>query len=277
MKLLLETCASVIAELERLDPASLIAARARGVLDGISAPRTAKPAGGRPIQVDRDQEIARLYGEGLSGPEVANRVGCSYKTVLNALERCGVARRARGTRYSPRKATVSNQDRIERIRTMRAEGLTLKEIGAREKITGERVRQLCGKAGIDTSKRPLTEHEKALVAQYLAGDSLHIVAEAGGLSTGVVARLLALAGEKPRPAPKLRNRHPHTLVNAERAAQLYASGLTMAAIAKHVGLANASSVYRLLAIAGVKLSRKNRAHLRPSPTQESIPPQARAM
>lgn len=275
-RVLLDTLATVIAELERLDPASLVAARAQGVLEGFRA----APLGtrgsvkiGRPKKAatDSDFEMARLYSDGLTVERVAKHMGVSTGTVRAALRRTGTPAR----KWRPLGAAgiqKHNEERVERIREMRAIGQTLEEIAAVECITRERVRQLCVKAGIDTQQRPLTPEEAAAVQLYLDGASLDLAAERLGRSAHGMRSLLFRAGHKPRPAPKLRQRSPETIAKAERACEMYRAGFSTPEIAAKLQLRAQPMVYRLLAIGGVKPDRHRKgvrvsARKRPEPAR----------
>lgn len=78
----------------------------------------------------RDKEILELHGAGLSGVEIARRLGCSPPTVSQALRRAGVPRSNGGR---PRKSE-EGRHRVKRWRAVRwylEDGLSQREIAAR--------------------------------------------------------------------------------------------------------------------------------------------------
>ena len=277
--ILRDTLASVLAELERLDPKSLIAARAHGVLlmaGGTEQPQSkgGRRKGWRKAASGTDRAIAASYVDGLTADECAEKHGTSKPTVYAALKRVGTPRRAPGRKLSGKSGTLSpaNEQRLERMNDMRAKGMTLEEIGAAERITRERVRQIFAKAGIPTTgdERPLTAEQKAAVARYVAGDGLEVTAGSLGVSPYTMRGLISKAGYTVRPSMR-QARQPKTIADAERAAQMYRSGCTCQQIADTLGLKAGSQVYRLLGIAGVKPSRHSRAHLVLNGATASVP------
>jgi transposase len=122
------------------------------------------------------------------------------------------------------------------------------------------VRQWFKEAGVSTRRPELRADELAIVADYLSGTSLDLTASKASVSTYVVRRLVARAGHTLRPAKKNARRNPETVAKAERAAQLYATGMKAREIAAELGLCAPEMVYRLLAIAGVKPKRQHAAH-----------------
>lgn len=267
--ILRDTLASVLVELERLDPQSLVAARAQGVLAAFApperpAPYRKPPKSHRPLIIkQRDQDIADAYSSGLTMKQVADKLGCGHHVVQYTLKKLNAPTRKPGTTWSPSKVTVANEARIERIREMRAQGKTLEEIGAVERVTRERIRQLCVKAGIATPRPELSPVELEAVARYVAGDSLELAASSISRSTHSMKRMIAQAGHSIRPAPKQRNLNARTIQNAERVAALYQQGLTCREIAERVGFKKPEQIYRLLAIAGLKANRQ-RYHVVPA-------------
>jgi hypothetical protein len=99
----------------------------------------------------------------------------------------------------------------------------------------------------------VTTAAKDLERQGIERDGRHFHVHPGTLRNWIIR-----AGEKVRPSPKTTKRHPQTIANAERAAQLYQRGLTTREIATAVGLSKPEMIYRLLAIAGVRPTRQRK-------------------
>jgi len=267
-----QTALRLLAETERLEPDNPIAAMARTIFE-CAADEGVKPSGRRPGGANatvRDKRALRkmqklaeyrraaeLYQTGLSLVDVGKALGHSPGWVSSALLHLDVATRPQG----PRGPNHGTQDlaRIERLRAMRADGLTLEQMGAAEQITRERVRQLCAVNGIDTSPNTdLDERQLQAVEAYMAGDSLELVAQTFEVGTSAVRNWLLKAGHVPR-RRSTRRPSPKTKADASKAAQLYRQGVKGVAIAAELGLPHPEMIYRLLAIAGVRPNRNHGA------------------
>jgi hypothetical protein len=231
-----DTIEQLASELERFDPASIVAARCRGLL----MIREMSPMTGdrhpRSKSAEEDDRIASLYLAGGSLESAALEVARSTEFVKKALARRDIAPRKIGAAQSSG-LKLKNVGRIERIRQMRAEGKTLEEIGTAEKVTRERVRQICVRNGIDTSAdgRPLRPEEQAAVDDYVAGESLNTVSEQHGFTLTKLKDLILRSGNTVRQTRRIPGHTPETLARAERAAQLYAEGKTTDAIGEAIG------------------------------------------
>jgi DNA-binding CsgD family transcriptional regulator len=261
--LLRETVARLIAEIERLDPTNMEAAKASGVMSALELVRVPSPIVRTPKPprqpTDRDRAIAAKYGAGATLLEVAAEFKVARNTARDAIVRCGVSIRSQGQRHSSKDSRPN--PKLARMIELRSTGMNLSEIGAAVGLTRERVRQVFVKAGIPTTQAdaPLTEAEKRCVEMYLSGDSLSVAAEHNGLSENRARAIILRSGHKLRRA----NRKGHseeTLAKAQRAATLYNAGWVNRRIAEELGLPKPEMVYRLLAIAGAKANR----HRKPS-------------
>lgn len=247
-----DTLSSVVAELERVDPQSVVGARARGLLDGKSMMLASQSdRHPRPPKAERDDKIAQAYLGGSSISVIAGEIGVTPDTVRNALIRRGVTRRKSG---ECQKTTASRRDdgKRQRIKAMREAGKTLTEIGLAEQISRERVRQILAADGI-TGQRPLSPDEHAAVAEYLAGGSVCEVSERHSMAATKLRKLVLQSGHEMRPSRRNGGHQPDTLKKAERAAQLYAEGRTIRDIQDELNVNYGTGVYRLLAIAGVTI------------------------
>ena len=149
------TAHQLMDELERISPNSLVLALARSVFaNGAAAgvkpsgrPTTSREQAKRAKWAQReadDREGARLYRSGLSMLLVARAMGKGPGWVAAALRRQGVQPRHQG----PQPGNQVDQDRVERIRAARADQRSLQEISLGERISRERVRQICMAHGI---------------------------------------------------------------------------------------------------------------------------------
>jgi hypothetical protein len=267
-QILNQAARDLLSELKRIAPDSPVLTRAETVFE-IADGAGIKPSGRKPDgygyitarrqqtiarieKRDRDDaEVKRLYESGHSLMSVGERMGHTPAWVTASLARTGTPTRPRGPgAYCP------NPERTERIRAMRANGWTLEEIGATENITRERVRQLCHKAGIDTSEsHELTAEQKAAVAEYIAGGSLNLVSAKYGVGTSGLRNWVVRSGKIPR-RESTRRTGEKTQAAAKRAADLYRAGKSGREIADALGLSKPEMVYRFLAIAGIKPDRQ---------------------
>ncbi len=244
------TLASVTSELERLDPSSLIAARARGVLDATDqagSRRFAQP----PQSPNQAASMAARYAEEVSGLAVAAEFGVDAATVYRAVHAAGGTIRARGPASGFSKIA---RTRLEEMVALRAQGKTLDEIGEVFKVTRERVRQILTRGGYDTHTRPLKPEELQAAQAYADGASLYEMAAKLKVTELVAKKVLRRAGIPLR--KRCRASAVQADARAERIAELYASGSTLAAIVREVGLKNPNCIYRYLARAGVDFRRR---------------------
>jgi transposase len=246
-----ETIDRLTGEIERLDPQSAVAARMRGFLEarqmGLHTTDRHKTQRGKyGAAAGQDDLVANLYLSGKSTYTIAAEVGRSVQFVKGALNRCGIKPRKPGESQKAGQRCV-DQERLDRIRAMLAEGKNLSQIGALEHVSRERVRQICKQAGIDTTP-VLTIDQKAAVQEYLDGGSLLEVAERHSVHQTTVKKWVLSEGHELR--PKVRRTQSKTLRKASRAAQMYKAGASSTNIAAALGVPQ-PYVYRLLAIAGV--------------------------
>lgn len=261
-----ETTFALMDEVEKLDPDSPVLLRARIIFDVANA-LGIKPSGRHPNAggetrrealarkiAERDAsdaDVKRLYLSGLSLLETGRRMGGhSSQWVTASLGRTGTPTRPAGNTHN-----LPDPARIARIRAMRVAGKTLEQIGAVEHISRERVRQICNHAGIDTSlSDELDAEQLAAVDDYMRGSSLNVVSVKYGVGITAIRNWVIRAGHVPR--RETRRLTTTTKQRAERAAQLYKAGEKTAAIAATLGYEKPETIYRLLAIAGVKPNRK---------------------
>lgn len=262
----------VMNELERLDPANVTLQFARSVFnaardDGI------RPSGRPPSkaaslkreqalekrqeQARLDRAISELYESGESMIAAGARFGVGQTRVAAALARLHVPPRPTG---KPRNEGV-DMARVDRIRQARERGETLEQIGAKEQISRERVRQICRQFGIPTKANlELTDRQLEAVHRYLAGESLEFAAAAYDVGPSTLRNWIIRSGHIPRPGRP--NGHgPEMKRRAAQAARMYRKAEPIKAIAKRLGLQKPEMVYRLLAIDGCKPNRHQRAIL----------------
>lgn len=91
-------------------------------------------------------EAVRLYLEGLTAAEVGARLGVSAQTVFRTLRRCGQPIRKRGFGSRPRQPMPLDHDRI---RSMREDGRTTREIGEALGVSSECIRDRMIDLGIE--------------------------------------------------------------------------------------------------------------------------------
>lgn len=250
-----DTLETVVADLERADPQSIVGARTRGLLDarGLSLHTTDRHKHPKREYRSHDEECARLYLSGKSTWKIAAELGINAGTVSAALKRGGVPIRHGKEVFA---ATRGQKDltKVDLIRGMRDEGKNLSDIGKALHISRERVRQICVREGIST-ERILTADQNKAVGEYLAGDSLLRIAERRNTHPATVRAWVLASGHSIRPKGFAERRlAPETISNAALAAKLYQSGEPTKLIAAALGVPQ-PNVYRLLAIAGVEPNR----------------------
>jgi Mor family transcriptional regulator len=203
------------------------------------------------------EEIGAMYKSGMSMLDVATQARCSLTHVQSVMKRLGIKPRPQGPRTGTRHP-AHDPERVQKMVVLHDQGQTLEEIAQQFRITRERVRQILIAAGVDTSQRPLTERELAAVQEYVDGSSIIQVAERYGVGIHTMKNLILRAGEKVHPVLKRRERMPKTMRDAKIAAELYRKGKTVKEIAAAIGRQDRSggTVYRLLAIAGVRPTRR---------------------
>lgn len=203
-----------------------------------------------------DEEMVALYQSGLSIEDVGAKLGCSGGTVRNALKRLGAKMRKRG----PARMAALYPERTADMVAMRERGATLQEIGAKYKLTRERVRQILIREGVDTSNRPLSKEDLAIVQEYLDGDSLWVVGERHKMGLTSLKSLITKAGYKIRPSPR-QSKDPTIERRAKIAAELYREGMKVRDIADRIGITprsdggHSGGIYRLLAKENIRPNR----------------------
>lgn len=199
------------------------------------------------------EELVLMYQGGLSVYEIAEKLHLRAPSVYAALKRKGITFRKPGVSLK-NTHKKRNLGRVKAMFEMRQTGATLEEIGAAFKITRERVRQLLLEEGYHID-RPLRPEELAAVDEYVKGANLWEAAQNHGLTLTKIKTLIKKAGHEIRPGPKNWRVHPSTIEKSKRAAKMYRAGHTNAEIAKALDM-QPPSIYRLLAIAGVKPMRE---------------------
>lgn len=250
-----DTLEAVVAELERADPQSVIGARTRGLLDARRLSLHTTDRHKRADRTERDDRVASLYLSGKSTYDVSRELGLGIGVVRTALARRGVKARPAGEN-SKTARQLRNKPRIELIRSLRADGKTLEEIGTELHITRERVRQICVQNGIP-AERGLAPDQKQAVAEYVSGESMEQVSARHKVAPQTLRGWITKEGFTIRPSNKTSRRDPATLERSRRAAEMYESGKSVREISEALGYGHevGGVVYRLLAIAGVKPDR----------------------
>lgn len=202
---------------------------------------------------ERDYALVAAYQAGGTLYDVGRQFSVAPACVRSALQRLGVSARPPGKRVE------RGGDRFQEMLALWNEGMVMADIGRRCGVTSERVRQIFVKNGVDTRQRPLTAEQAAAVADYVGGASLDQASSRAGIAPGTLRKLIVRAGHKVRPGKAGAGRQPATVAAAERAAQMYQSGLKAREIATELGLAKPEMIYRLLAIAGVRPGRHRKA------------------
>lgn len=254
MRFSMEEMIAIIARLDADADALDAIDYAQGIVDQVDSLMAETP------EYTPDEELAAAYQSGMSLLDVAARFNVAVTRVSMALRRLGVKSRPRGSGHAAFRKNGADPERTSEMIALHNKGHTLEEISTQYKITCERVRQILVKAGINTSERPLKEEQLAVVQEYLAGESLISVAEAHNITLSTLKNWVRMAGYEVRPSP--RTHAKETLLKAQMAADLYRSGMKVADIAGRLGFSgrggrgHGGAIYRLLAIAGVKLDRQ---------------------
>lgn len=249
-----------VAALEQVAPQSMALAFAREVL-ARPRPEPAPRIRRKKEATEEDRRIAADYEGGMTIAEISAKYDCSSGKVTGALARCGVQKRPQGK--AAKKKDHANDPRALDMAAMYRDGKTLEEIGAKYGLTRERVRQIMIRSGNDPKgiDRPMPEHYRRAIDAYLAGDSLLTAAKVADVSPGTFRNVLARAGHVPR----LENRaKKYDAGKVERCAQLYLAGEPLAEIVRKLGISHQPYIYQLLAHAGIKPSRNQKAATRPS-------------
>jgi DNA-directed RNA polymerase specialized sigma subunit len=167
----------------------------------------------------RNDEIVRLYAEGLKLKEIANRVGLSLGGLHSVIRTANVHRRRPGT-AGPRKGTplAPADDRRKRnediVRLYQQERLSLRQVGARVGVSDSAVLYVLERAGVPRRSRSwrsswpwkdAKQQRREIVHAYLEmRASTEKVATLFGISPETVAGVLEKAG-MPRPGGKCVN------------------------------------------------------------------------
>ncbi len=223
-------------------------ARAHGVAGG------KRPRGPRGRHVDKYAAIAAAYDGGKTLLECAAEFKVGVQVIYKELDAYNIEVRAQGIRRARGK-----DRRIERIMAMRSDGATGEDIGIALGITRERVRQIVAKAGLSEQfgeSAPLSPQQKAILQEYADGATLYEIASKLGVGVVTAKRWLPRAGIKVRPSTYRTARVGGMRAKAEQIAKRYLEGGSPQAIAEEFGLKKAPQIYRYLAVAGVKPTRK---------------------
>lgn len=233
-----------------------------------------RPRGPKPKGFEKYPAIAEAYEAGETLLGCSAKFGVGVPVVQRALLAHNVTVRTKGSGAQLVNSGVGGAERIASIMAMRAEGKSLEQIGAVLNVTRERVRQLVVRAGLsdEFAKRPRSAEQLAILREYADGLNLNATAEKLGVSTGMVKKWLIQESIAIRPSPKFPRRNVKTTENAERAAALYRKGLKGREIAETLGLNAPEQIYRLLAMSGVKPTRKPGSGRMASPSSEQQVP-----
>lgn len=203
----------------------------------------------------RNHEIARLYGEGLSVPELGARFRLSPSTIATILTRRGVSLKRLSSGALPH--LKERNDEI--VRLYEREGLTLRQIGRQFDLSPERVRQLVRRAGVPPrrSGERFRERDAKIVRLYveerltlkdigarfgLSQPCVSQIVSAAGMSRGVGGRK---KGTQLLPAEERRKRNQEIV-------RLYTEGhLPAKEVAARFGLTE-EGVLHILSVAGVR-------------------------
>lgn len=241
--------------LEAHEPGHALISFARGVIAGMAiTPASSKPRGGwRKQATDEDRAIRAAYEGGQSIISVAAQFKRSPAIITAAVKRAGGKMRPKGAA----RGEAKSDPRSDLFWAEYCGGATLEQIGRANGMTRERVRQIIAKGGyvIKEAPRPLPELHQAGINAYLAGDSLNIAANAAGVSPLTMRGILTRNGHEIRPNKRTKK---YNALKVERAAELYREGRPIPEMAGEIGVAHATSVYRLLGYAGVRPSRQRK-------------------
>lgn len=228
---------------------------AEGLLDQITFTMQVEP------DYVPDEELGAMYKSGMSMLDVANHAHVSAGRVSAALKKLKIKTRQRGNFEMRDRYAALHGERLAEMIRMWGEGWTLDRIGTHYKITRERVRQLLSRSGVDTSNRPVSREERAIVREYVAGAPMNFLEEKYKISTTRLRNCILKEGEEIRPSPRKGGHSPRFLRNSEIAAEMYLAGKPVREIAERLGYgkgkesAAAGTIYRMLAVQGIKRNR----------------------
>lgn len=208
--------------------------------------------------VPRSARAAGMYLRGARTPEIARRLGVSHSTVRAAARRHGVPMRARYTPYalSPKKEAAV----VHAIRS----GSYAREVARAQGVSVDAVLRVVRRHGLPVAppSRPRVlrgEKRHKVVALYEGGATMRQVSENLGVSENAVAKILEESSVTRRP-PARGPRGPlaATLARAQRARELYESGLTYAQVGETLGV-RACTALRLARAAGARTRPRGQA------------------
>ena len=200
---------------------------------------------------ERSDEMVRLYtGEGLTLRQLSERFGISHERARQILMKAGVVRRRVGVSITP--------DRVQELARLYSEGgLTLRQLGGRFDISGERVSHILEEAGVRPRRigesvtpeglaRRTVEAVRLYVEERL---SLREIATRLGLTHPTVIRTLERAGVRRRSSSKLGLSQEELAERNEQIRRLcLEEGLTNGEIERRLGLTRQIVIYALRAV-----------------------------
>jgi len=197
----------------------------------------------RKLRLKDLRAVARLHRRGMSGPEIARRLGISLRAAYYRLEKAGVTRR----RKTAARNRLSERE-LSRTARLYAQGLSLGKVGARLGMTREGVRYRLEEAGVRRRPRSWPRPRigmaelKGVAELYATGICATEVARRMGMTAAMVLHRLHKHGVKVRPySSKIWT----PTERARSAAALYQSGLSGPQVAERLVMRRAT-VYKYL-------------------------------
>jgi len=195
----------------------------------------------------RRERLAAMAARGLSGPEIAIRLGIKAKRIYEEAAKIGVHVRHETPRRGTRIAEKTKRE-MAAIKELHEQGRTVPEMANETKIAKRRIRTLLGKLGLKAHPAPRgaaamgaaqTSVERGLqtrrrVAEaYDPDKSAKEIAEAAGVSESTTLRHLRDLGLKSRRGPR---RDPAIERRRETVKEMAADGYSGVEIAKALGV-----------------------------------------
>jgi DNA-binding NarL/FixJ family response regulator len=198
-----------------------------------------------------DEDIARMYSEGMSIRDIAGAFGVSRQFVEKSLKRSGTPTRsisaAMRTPQSMGKSGVTPERVQQEIVRLYQGGMSMGDIAYKMKVEPLTVSKILARQGVEMrpAKRITPEMEREFAAMYSEGSSTYDIARRFGLAPSTVGKALRARGVEMRPTALLTPEKRITPEQEQKMIELYRAGHTTHTVATMLGVAQ-STVHKVL-------------------------------